>query len=150
MQTTSARPTGLRVLVVEDDPDAAGMLLLLLRLWGHDCEAVHTGAAALEALRTAPPDVALVDIGLPGLNGYQLAERVRDLGLGPRTVLVAMTGLGDEEHRRRSREAGFREHLVKPVDPPRLQELLQELTRERDRKPSAVPAPEARSRPPAG
>jgi CheY-like chemotaxis protein len=148
MNTTSTRPGSLSVLVVEDDPDAAGMLLLLLRLWGYDGEAVHTGTAALEAVRTAPPDVALVDIGLPGLDGYQLAERLRDQGLGRQTVLIAMTGLGEEEHRRRSREAGFRKHLVKPVDPPRLEELLQELARERSL--AAVPAQEGRGRPPAG
>ncbi len=117
-----ARP--LRVLVVEDNVDAAESLATLLRVWGHDVQVVHDGLQALDAARGRRPEVVLLDIGLPGLDGYQVARRLReDIGLD-NALLVAMTGYGQPEDRRRSREAGIHHHFVKPVEPFVLRNLL--------------------------
>jgi two-component system CheB/CheR fusion protein len=122
---TPARP--VRVLVVEDNVDAAESLATLLRLWGHDVHVVHDGLDALDAARDYRPEVVLLDIGLPGLDGYQVAERLRDeVGLD-QALLVAMTGYGQPEDRRRSREAGIHHHFVKPVEPFVLRNLLAEV-----------------------
>ena len=95
-----------------------------LRLWHHDVSVVHDGRTALEAARLHQPEVVLLDIGLPGLDGYQVAQRLRDeVGLD-HTLLVAMTGYGQPEDRRRSREAGIHHHFVKPVEPAVLRNLL--------------------------
>jgi PAS domain S-box-containing protein len=115
---------GLRVLVVEDNIDAAESLATLLRLWNHDVNVVHDGCMALEAAREQQPEVVLLDIGLPGLDGYQVARRLRDeIGLD-HALLVAMTGYGQPEDRRRSQEAGIQYHFVKPVEPLVLRNLL--------------------------
>jgi two-component system CheB/CheR fusion protein len=119
---TPARP--VRVLVVEDNVDAAESLATLLRLWGHDVRVVHDGLDALDAAREYQPEVVLLDIGLPGLDGYQVAERLRDQEGLENTLLVAMTGYGQPEDRRRSREAGIQHHFVKPVEPFVLRNLL--------------------------
>ncbi len=117
-----ARP--VRVLVVEDNVDAAESLATLLRVWGHDVQVVHDGLAALDAASESRPEVVLLDIGLPGLDGYQVARRLReDVGLDT-SLLVAMTGYGQPEDRRRSREAGIHHHFVKPVEPLVLRNLL--------------------------
>ncbi|HEV2852065.1 MAG TPA: ATP-binding protein [Thermoanaerobaculia bacterium] len=119
---SAARP--LRVLVVEDNIDAAESLATLLRLWNHDVNVVHDGRTALEAARLQQPEVVLLDIGLPGLDGYQVARRLREeIGLD-HTLLVAMTGYGQPEDRRRSQEAGIHHHFVKPVEPIVLRNLL--------------------------
>jgi len=119
---TAARP--VRVLVVEDNLDAAESLATLLRLWGHDVRMVHDGLDALDAARAYQPEVVLLDIGLPGLDGYQVAERLRsEIGLD-QALLVAMTGYGQPEDRRRSHEAGIHHHFVKPVEPFVLRNLL--------------------------
>jgi two-component system CheB/CheR fusion protein len=119
---TPVRP--VRVLVVEDNVDAAESLATLLRLWGHDVRVVHDGLEALDAAREYQPEVVLLDIGLPGLDGYQVAERLRDQEGLEGTLLVAMTGYGQPEDRRRSREAGIQHHFVKPVEPFVLRNLL--------------------------
>lgn len=116
-----------RILVVDDNVDLTRSLVTLLKLAGHD---VHTRADGLEAVTAAEqlhPDVILLDIGLPGLNGYEAARRIRKLQTDNSTVLVAMTGWGQEEDRRRSKEAGFDVHMVKPLDLDRLSTLLAEL-----------------------
>ncbi|HEY9422002.1 MAG TPA: ATP-binding protein [Thermoanaerobaculia bacterium] len=114
----------LKILVVEDNVDAAESLASLLRLWNHDVSVVHDGRTALEAARLHQPEVVLLDIGLPGLDGYQVAQRLRDeVGLD-HALLVAMTGYGQPEDRRRSREAGIHHHFVKPVEPSVLRNLL--------------------------
>jgi signal transduction histidine kinase len=121
-EATAPRP--LRVLVVEDNIDAAESLATLLRLWHHDVNVVHDGCAALDAAREQQPEVVLLDIGLPGLDGYQVARRLREeVGLN-HALLVAMTGYGQPEDRRRSREAGIQYHFVKPVEPLVLRNLL--------------------------
>jgi signal transduction histidine kinase/CheY-like chemotaxis protein len=122
---TPARP--VRVLVVEDNLDAAESLATLLRLWGHEVRVVHDGLDALDEARAYRPEVVLLDIGLPGLDGYQVAERLRsEVGLD-HALLVAMTGYGQPEDRRRSREAGIHHHFVKPVEPFVLRNLLAEV-----------------------
>jgi CheY-like chemotaxis protein len=112
------------VLVVDDNQDAAESVALLLRLWGHEVRTAHEGVSALKAARSYLPEVVLLDLGLPGLDGYEVARQLRgEQGEGP-LLIVAMTGYGQDEDRRRSREAGFDHHLVKPVDPHTLQGLL--------------------------
>jgi CheY-like chemotaxis protein len=114
----------LRVLVVEDNIDAAESLATLLRLWSHEVSVVHDGHTALEAAREQQPEVVLLDIGLPGLDGYQVARRLRDELHLDHALLVAMTGYGQPEDRRRSQEAGIQYHFVKPVEPLVLRNLL--------------------------
>ncbi len=117
-------PRPLKVLVVEDNIDAAESLATLLRLWSHDVSVVHDGRTALEAAREQQPEVVLLDIGLPGLDGYQVARRLRDELHLDHALLVAMTGYGQPEDRRRSQEAGIQYHFVKPVEPLVLRNLL--------------------------
>ena len=113
---------GRRILLVEDHGDGRQMLADLLRLWGHEVEEAADGPAGLERLRQVVPDVALIDIGLPGLDGYELARRAR--GGGRRVRLIAVTGYGQPADRRRALEAGFDAHLVKPVNLEQLRRLL--------------------------
>jgi CheY-like chemotaxis protein len=113
-----------RILVVDDNVDAAESLALLLRLEGHDVRVAHDGPTALAAVEDEPPALVFLDIGMPVMNGYDVARRLRQRpGLG-NLLLVAMTGWGQEEDRRRSLEAGFDHHLVKPVEPDALHRLL--------------------------
>jgi two-component system CheB/CheR fusion protein len=114
----------VRVLVVEDSRDAAATLGLLLRGLGHDVQTAHDGPSALEAAQQHRPDVVLLDIGLPHMDGYEVARRLRQQPDMQAATLVAMTGFGQDEDRRRSFAAGFDHHLVKPVDPYELQKLL--------------------------
>jgi CheY-like chemotaxis protein len=120
---SSSAPAGRSILIVEDNADARDALRLLLELDGHTVEAVAEGQQALELARAKDPDIALVDIGLPGIDGYEIARRVRARD-ARRPVLIALTGYGQPEDRRRATEAGFDEMLVKPVDPGALTELL--------------------------
>jgi CheY-like chemotaxis protein len=105
-----------RILVVEDNADAREMLRHLLRLAGHEVLEAVDGPAGLEATLRARPDVALVDVGLPGFDGYELARRVRATG-DSSIYLVALTGYGQPDDRRQAMESGFDAHLVKPVNP---------------------------------
>jgi CheY-like chemotaxis protein len=119
---------GLRILIVDDNRDAAGMLAMLLQFRGHETHVVHDGAEAVEAATTLQPDVILLDIGLPRLNGYEAARKIREQQEQPgRPLLVALTGWGQDEDRRRTEEAGFDAHLVKPVDEAALGKLLDDL-----------------------
>jgi two-component system, sensor histidine kinase len=120
------RPTPSRhILVVEDNPDAREMLRVSLELEGHRVEAAEDGLRGVETALLSRPEVALVDIGLPGLNGYEVATRLR-AALGRSIALIALTGYGQPEDRERTRRAGFDAHLVKPVDPDTLTRLLAE------------------------
>ena len=117
----------LRILVVDDNHDAAHSLALLLTMNGHETHTEHDGLAAVAAVATFRPDVILMDIGLPGLNGYDAARRIRAEHSGPhRPVLVAVTGWGQTEDRQRSKEAGFDAHVVKPMDDVTLGRMLAE------------------------
>jgi len=116
--------TPRRVLVVDDNLDSAGSLATLLRLSGHETHAAHDGLQAVEAARELRPDVILLDIGLPGLNGYEVCRAIRGQAWGRDIRIVALTGWGQQQDRRRSEEAGFNTHLVKPVDPILLASVL--------------------------
>jgi len=119
----ASTPAGRSILIVEDNADARDALGALLELEGHVVAAAAEGHQALELVRATDPDIALVDIGLPGIDGYEVARRVRALD-GRRPVLIALTGYGQPEDRRRASEAGFDGLLVKPVDPTALTTLL--------------------------
>jgi CheY-like chemotaxis protein len=112
----------LRVLVVEDQVDSARSLSLLLELLGHRVEVVSDGRDALQAVESIHPAVVLLDIGLPGMDGYEVARRLR--ARGSKALLVSLTGYGRDADKLRSREAGFDHHLVKPVDRETLEKLL--------------------------
>ena len=113
-----------RVLVVDDNVDAATMLAALIRQLGHEVQIVHDGSAALEAAEGYRPEVILLDIGMPGMNGFEVARRLRELGRIPAVRIVAVTGWGKPEDRKRSREAGFDMHLMKPVELSEIQRAL--------------------------
>lgn len=120
---SSPAPVGRSILIVEDNVDARDALRMLLELDGHTVEAVEEGQQALEVARAKDPDIALVDIGLPGIDGYEIARRVRARDCR-RPVLIALTGYGQPEDRRRATDAGFDDMLVKPVDPTALTNLI--------------------------
>ena len=131
--TASVATTPLRILIVDDNRDAVDMLSMLLTSSGHKTFAVHDGLAAVKAATTLDPDVVLLDIGLPGLNGYEAARRIREQhSQKGRPLLVALTGWGQVEDRRRSEEAGFDAHMVKPVDNVVLGKLLAAFGADRD------------------
>jgi CheY-like chemotaxis protein len=112
------------VLVVDDNVDAAAMLAELLPLWGHQARVAHGGPEALSLAAEFRPDVVLLDLGLPGMDGYEVARRLRaTLGSSP-PRLVALTGFGGEDDRRQTHAAGFAHHVTKPVDADELQRLL--------------------------
>ncbi len=113
-----------RILVVDDNVDSAESLGTLLRLKGHDVQIAHGGEAALAAARAYPPEVVLLDIGMPGLDGYEVARRLRKEDGCDQVLLIALTGYGQDDDRRRSREARFDDHLVKPIDLAALEALL--------------------------
>jgi CheY-like chemotaxis protein len=119
-----APPPARRVLIVDDSEDGAESLAMLLQFGGHETFKAHDGLAAIEAARRLRPDAVLLDIGLPGLNGYEVCSRIRQEPWGKRLTLVALTGWGQDEDRHRSREAGFDAHMVKPVDFDELLKLL--------------------------
>jgi CheY-like chemotaxis protein len=119
----------LHVLVVDDNRDAADSLCMLLRQWGYDCRAAYDGAAGLQAACDYRPDCMLLDIAMPGLDGYTLARKVRAQPSLVRAKLVALTAYTDETHVRRSQEAGFDLHLVKPTDPLDMKRLMDKLSK---------------------
>jgi two-component system CheB/CheR fusion protein len=125
-----------RVLLVEDNPDAAESLMMILEVLGHQVRVVYDGRAALEAARANLPDIMLIDIGLPGMNGYELAQAIRRDGALARIILVALTGYGRSEDKAQALAAGFDYHLVKPVD---LQALADLVARPAPGRPIATP-----------
>jgi PAS domain S-box-containing protein len=112
----------LRLLVVDDNPDTVASLAMLMRMYGHDVMTADSGPAGLAAALANERDVIMLDIGLPSVNGYEVARRIR--AQTPKPVLIAMTGYGQPDDRQKSKEAGFDYHLTKPVDPEKLQDLL--------------------------
>jgi signal transduction histidine kinase/ActR/RegA family two-component response regulator len=119
-----AQGASCRILVVDDNEDSARTLAKLLRQQGHDVSVAHDGPSAVESASALLPDVVLLDIGLPGLNGYDVARRIREDCRENHPFLVAITGYGQDSDRHRSREAGFDSHLIKPVDLDQLRRLL--------------------------
>lgn len=118
---------GHRILLADDNRDALDSLATLLQCDGHEVHTAADGAEALEVAADCRPDVVLLDIGMPKLDGYEVARRIRAEPWGKSTVLIALTGWGQDEDRRRSREVGFDSHLVKPLDPDALSTLLSKL-----------------------
>jgi CheY-like chemotaxis protein len=115
---------GRRILIVDDNKDSAESLAMLLEITGHRTFVVHDGVAAIAAAEAHRPEVMLLDIGMPRLNGYEVCRRVRQQPWGEEIKIIALTGWGQDEDRRKSQEAGFDGHLVKPVDYNALLELL--------------------------
>jgi two-component system CheB/CheR fusion protein len=113
-----------RILVADDNRDGAETMSMLLKLSGHEVYLAHSGSEALEVAKRERPDVAVLDIGMPDLNGYQVAERIRHEAWGERMKLIAVTGWGQAEDKRRALGAGFNHHLTKPVDPTELEALF--------------------------
>lgn len=122
----SASP-GVRVLIVDDNHDVAESTAMLLRMVGCEVHVAFDGAVALQALTTLRPDAVLLDIGLPGMNGYEVAARIRAHPEHANTLLVAVSGYGQDDHRQRSKSAGFDYHMVKPIDPVVITDLLASL-----------------------
>jgi PAS domain S-box-containing protein len=119
------RHSGRRILIVDDNVDAALSVERLLKLWGHEVQTVFNGPDALELARTFRPQLVLLDIGMPGMSGYEVAKSLRAQPEFQGVVITALTGYGQAEDRRRSREAGFNHHLTKPPDPDLLAALLE-------------------------
>jgi CheY-like chemotaxis protein len=120
------------VLIVDDNKDAAHSLGLLLRMLGHDVQTANDGPSALQVLESYCPAVILLDLGMPGMDGYEVARRARELPQCKDSIFVALTGWGQEEDRKRSREAGFDHHLLKPVNLGALKVLLKEAQGRKD------------------
>jgi CheY-like chemotaxis protein len=127
-ETVQRTGPSLRVLVVDDNVDTAQTLGMLLTALRHDVRTAHDGTAALEAALDFRPNLVLLDIGLPGLNGFEVAKRLRQQPVLSSVVLVAMTGYSQESDRLRSQEAGFDHHLVKPADFGKVQQILAIIT----------------------
>jgi PAS domain S-box-containing protein len=142
-RTPPAKPAtpfadGLRILIVDDNRDSADSLAKLLAMRGHDARATYDGAAGLKAARDQHPDLILLDLGMPGLSGLDVARRLRERPETATAILAAITGWGQEEDRRRTREAGFDHHLVKPIDLDLLDQILADLF---GRKAASKPEP---------
>jgi len=113
-----------RILVVDDNADSALSLALILSMMGHDTRTAHDGEAALITAEAFRPQVVLLDIGLPKLNGYEVAQRIRQQVWGVAMFLIAVTGWGQDEDRQRAEDAGMNLHMVKPMDPAALERVL--------------------------
>ncbi|MDE2050467.1 MAG: response regulator [Gammaproteobacteria bacterium] len=116
-----------RLLVVDDNRDAAESMSMLLQMWGHEVAFAYDGPSAIETAQQWGPEAVFLDIGLPGMDGYEVAERLRELPQAKGAVLIAITGYGQEDDRLRSRRAGIDHHLVKPVAPDALRSLIDSL-----------------------
>jgi CheY-like chemotaxis protein len=135
----ASRPTTpLKVLVIEDNKDSAETMASLLELWGHEVRLCFDGLGAVPAAERFGPDIVLSDIGLPGLNGFEVARQLRQHPSFGKVVLVAMSGYGREEDKRRAMDAGFDHHLVKPPDLTALAELLGRVASSNADRPSRV------------
>lgn len=113
-----------RIVVADDNEDSAESFAMLLSFSGHEVRVAHDGDAALDALREFRPDIAFLDIGMPGMTGYEVAEAVRAEPWGHDIKLIAVTGWGQPDDRLRARTAGFDRHLIKPIDPAEVDRLI--------------------------
>lgn len=139
--TEVTRPALLRILIADDNIDAANTLAMMLRLMNHVVETVYDGQQAVESYSAIRPDVVILDIGMPELNGYEAAKAIRAIKTDKPLTLVALTGWGQDEDRRRSHEAGFDHHLVKPADLAHLNRLLVEAMMKKSKSDSASDKP---------
>ena len=121
------RSASRRVLIADDNQDAAETLAMLLQIEGHQVHVVHDGRAAVSAFAEFNPDVALLDIGMPELSGYEVAKRVREDPPKQKVTLIALTGWGQDRDKAQALAAGFNHHFTKPVEPARLTEILRSL-----------------------
>ena len=135
---SSVETKHLSILVVDDSVDSAEMLAMMLKLEGHDARTAYDGSQALSLVQSFTPDVAFLDLRMPEMSGYEVARRLRETP-SLETVLVAMTGFGDEEERKRTEEAGFDHHLVKPAEPTVLNDILSECSSGRRGKDRQAP-----------
>lgn len=119
-----------RILVVDDNHDSALSLAMVLTMMGHETRTAHDGETALAAAEDFLPEVLLLDIGLPRMNGYEVAQHIREQAWGTDMFLIAVTGWGQAEDRARSAEVGLNLHMVKPVEPTAIQAVLANLTRD--------------------
>ncbi len=126
-----SRPRGNRVLVVDDNVDLSRAFTTLLTRFGYEACGVHDGESAIEAARSLRPDIVLLDLGLPGMDGYEVARRLRHEEGFQDTTIIAMTGYGQEDGGQQSREGGFNHHLIKPVQIENLVALLEKPPRKR-------------------
>jgi CheY-like chemotaxis protein len=124
MPSTATQNPPKRILVVDDNRDAAECLSMLLEISGHATQMAHTGPEAIATAMEFHPDVVFLDIGLPGMDGYEVAQRLRDDPALSASTLIAVTGWGSDEDRRRAAEAGFDFHLTKPLESSAVQTLL--------------------------
>jgi CheY-like chemotaxis protein len=131
VNTTQKR---FRILVVDDNHDSALSLAMLLSIMGHETRTAHDGESAVATAESFLPEVVLLDIGLPKLNGYEVAQRIREQPWGASMFLIAVTGWGQDEDRQRSSEVGLNVHMVKPVEPAALEQLLAGLPQGEDVK----------------
>jgi CheY-like chemotaxis protein len=125
----SSSPQPLRILVTDDNADARAMMEAMLALDGHDVRVARDGAQTLLAMEQSPPDVVLMDIGLPDMDGYELARRINEIDAYRQVKLIALTGFGQPEDEQRAYDAGFDLHLTKPVAPQTLRDVLAAFTR---------------------
>jgi CheY-like chemotaxis protein len=132
MAATSQLGSPLRVLVVDDDCDQAHSLTILLRLWGHDVRAATSAAQALALVAAWHPDVALLDLAIPQVDGLHLASTLRANGATKDVLLVALTGSSSEANRRRAQDLGFAYYLLKPSGPEQLRQLMATLAQARN------------------
>jgi len=117
-------PHPKRIVVADDNPDAAASLAEILELLGHEVWTANDGQEAVEKVQALEPDIVFLDLGMPRLDGIEAARRIRKMPLRHRARLVALTGWGQEADRRRTREAGFDQHVIKPIDAPQLNAIL--------------------------
>ena len=127
VQPAELKAPRCRVLVVDDNVDAADSLGALLKVLGHDAATAYDGISAIAAAAADVPDVIFLDIGMPGMNGYETGKRIREQPWGKAIRLIALTGWGQEQDRHKSFAAGFDGHLVKPTDPATLTNMLREV-----------------------
>jgi CheY-like chemotaxis protein len=120
----SAPSVRRRVLIADDNRDAADSLAILLRMDGHDITVVHDGNEAVATIESLRPEIALLDIGMPGLNGYEVARHIRQGPLGTLITLIAVTGWGQASDKARAAAAGFNHHFTKPIEPDVLVQML--------------------------
>jgi CheY-like chemotaxis protein len=117
----------MKIVIADDNRDSADSMAMLLGAFGHEVHVAYDGSQAVAKAKETKPDIVLLDIGMPGMDGYECARAIRACDWAAKTLLVALTGWGQEDDKRRSREAGFDRHLTKPVDPAQLESALRPL-----------------------
>jgi CheY-like chemotaxis protein len=124
VSNSAGRPQNRRILVVDDNHDSALTLAMLLKIMGHETQTAHDGVEAVSTAEQFRPELIIMDIGMPRMNGLDACRRIREQPWGKTITMVALTGWGQEQDQQRTREAGFDLHLVKPVQPAELNEVL--------------------------